>query len=106
MVVVVDVATVVVAACVVGGGASVVAGSLAVVVVDIGAYVDVDDTPSPDAELHPAAVTASTATNRSGRTVCIGARCYVGWRVKRFHEGNQPNNLNLVLGFLWGSRGL
>jgi hypothetical protein len=83
----------------------VVSGTVPALVVDMGAYVDVGDTSSPDAELHPAAVTASTATNRSGRTVCIGVRCYGGWRVKRFNEDNGPNNVNLVLGSLRGSRG-
>ena len=46
----VDVAAVVLVACVVESGFSVVAGALTVVVVDIGAYVDVGGISSPEAE--------------------------------------------------------
>jgi hypothetical protein len=73
--VVVEAVVVVVVAGAVEGGVSVV-GSLATVVVDIGANVEVVDASSPEADWHPAARKASTAANRRGRRICIGLRCY------------------------------
>jgi hypothetical protein len=104
--VVVVVAIVVVVVGAMEGGVSVVVGSPATVVVDIGANVEVVDASSPEADWHPAARKISAAANRRGRRICIGLRCYVGWRVKRFNPGNRPNYRILVLAFIWGLRGL
>jgi len=95
MVVVVVVATVV--EVVVVGEASVVAGSLEVVVVDIGTNVDVVDASSPEADWHPAATMVTAAIRTRARTICIDLRCYGHWRVKRSFVPRTVGILNWAL---------
>jgi hypothetical protein len=67
---------------VVVGGASVVTRSPMVVVVDMGANVEVGAS-SPDTDWHPATRTATAATSTRERRKCIGLRCYDRWWLKR-----------------------
>lgn len=48
----------------------------------------------------------SAAVTRNERRICIGLRCYVVRRVKRFHVRVAQDYAKLVLGFSWGLREL
>ena len=83
MVVVVDGTALVVVVGVVEHEVSVVVGSPTVLVVDIGANVEVVAVSSPEADWHPAALITRAATTRRERSMCIGLGCYGRRRPKR-----------------------